>query len=97
MRVENDLISRIGPIALTRIPAGWQIYVQYAVMRFAGMSKDVIIAGGDFLNYGITWDDAERVFTQLSAEAVVCSEVSGLFLSHKRLSQQMADAFGRSG
>jgi hypothetical protein len=88
LRVENDLLSKIGPIARTRIPAGWQIYLQYAVMRFAGLSKEIIIAGGDFLNYSITWDDAERVFVSLSGDGPVSSEVLGLFSLHERLAQE---------
>ena len=58
--------------------------------RFAGESKEAIIAWGDFLNYGITWDEAEGVFTQLSSEAVVSSAASGLFLLHQHLSEDVA-------
>jgi hypothetical protein len=85
------LLSRIGPIARTRIAAGWQIYLRYAVMRFAGLSKDEITRGSDFLNYGITWEDAERVFTQLSAEAMISSDVFELFRFHASLRQQVKD------
>jgi hypothetical protein len=59
-------MARIGQMVQVRFSAGWQIYLQYVLMRLGGRSKEAIIAGGDFLNYDITWDDAERVFTELS-------------------------------
>jgi hypothetical protein len=87
LAVEGDLFSRIGPIATTRLAAGWQIYLQYILMRFAGTSKEAVAGGPDFLNYGITWEDAERVFVQLSADAVVTSRITNLFIFYNRLSQ----------
>jgi hypothetical protein len=80
--VEADLLTRIGQVVGVRFPIAWKIYLRYAWMRFGGMSKEAIIAGGDFLNYSITWDEAERVFVQLSGEASVSSKVSELFALH---------------
>jgi hypothetical protein len=57
------------------------------MMRFGGITKEAVIAGGDFLNYDITWDDAERVFAELSHDGSVSSDVSGLFLLHESLIQ----------
>ena len=74
-----------------RFRAAWQIYSKYVIMRFGGMSKEAIIAGGDFLNYGITWDEAERVFAELSSEESVSSGVGELFLMHKRLIQGLSN------
>jgi hypothetical protein len=66
LRLNDSLMARIGQMVQVRFSAGWQIYLQYVLMRLGGRSKEAIIAGGDFLNYDITWDDAERVFTELS-------------------------------
>jgi hypothetical protein len=85
MRVESDLISRVGRIVGVRFPQAWGIYLRYVLMRFGGMSKDAIISAGNFLNFGITWDDAERVFQSLSEDASVSSEISKLLDLHKSL------------
>jgi hypothetical protein len=55
-------------------------------MRFGGRPKDEISTGVDFLNYGITWDAAEKVFEQLSEDKSLCSLFSALFRSHEKLS-----------
>lgn len=62
---ENDLLTRIGRIVVVRFRQAWQIYLRYVILRAAGQSKDAIMAQGNFLNYDITWDDAERVFSEL--------------------------------
>lgn len=79
------LTQRIGQMVSVRFRAGWRIYLQYVIMRFAGRSKEGIIAGGDFLNYDITWDDAERVFDELARFQAVRKEFADLFALHQRL------------
>ena len=91
LRLEDDLVSRIGRIVEVRFRTAWQIYYRYVIMRFGGMSKEAIIARGDFLNYGITWDEAERVFAELSSEESVSSSVAELFFLHKRLIQGLSN------
>jgi hypothetical protein len=59
-------------------------------LKAAGMSKEQIIDGGDFLNYGITWDEAERVFTELSGEPTVAQETSEVFSLLNKMSQEAA-------
>jgi len=90
LRLEDGLISRIGQMVRVRFRAGWLIYLRYVIMRFGGMSKDAVIAGGDFLNYDITWDDAERVFVELSSNKPVSSEVADLFILHEKLIQDLS-------
>lgn len=58
-------------------------------MRFGGASRDQIVSWGEFLNYSITWDDAERVFTRLSIDQAVSSAVSELFRVHPELSERV--------
>jgi hypothetical protein len=43
------------------------------------------VSGGDFLNYDITWDDAERVFGELARDRAVKGEFTELFAMHQRL------------
>jgi hypothetical protein len=80
---ENELLERIGGIVFVRFPQGWQIYLRYAISRFSGLSKDQIIAGGNFLNYEITWDDAERVYNQLSGDPQITKRFSNTFSQYK--------------
>ncbi len=90
LRLENNLIFKIGQMVNVRFRDGWVIYFKYAVMRFGGISQEAIIAGGDFLNYGITWSDAERVFTELSADTSVALDISMLFRIHESLAQRLS-------
>ena len=85
LQFEKDLMLRIGQMVRVRFKAGWMIYLRYVLMRFGGRSKESIIAGGDFLNYDITWDDTERVFTELSNDKSVSREISELFALHQSL------------
>lgn len=90
LRLEDDLITRIGQIVRVRFKAAWMIYLKYLIMRFGGISKEGVIARGDFLNYDITWDDAERVFTELFNEGSVSCDVSELFALHESLNQTLS-------
>jgi hypothetical protein len=90
LQVEDELVSSISGMVSVRFQAGWQIYLEYVLMRFGGVSKDAVVAGGDFLNYDITWDDAERVYGALSRDGPLSSRVSDLFGLHKRLGDALA-------
>lgn len=89
LRLEEDLLTRVGRNVEVRFPVAWKIYLKYTWMRFGGLSKDNIVAGGNFLNYGITWDDAERVFINLAGDGTVSSAVTDLLSSHKSLSNEL--------
>jgi len=84
-RVEEALMLKIGTLAGAQFRAAWSIHFRYAMMRFGKISKQDIIAGGYFLNYGITWDEAERVFVALSEDASISSSLSSLSDAHDRL------------
>lgn len=77
LRIENDLLLRIGKIGNREFPAAWRIYLRYALMRFGGAAKDTIVSWGNFLNYSITWDGALSL------------EVSGLFATDRQLNQDL--------
>jgi hypothetical protein len=83
--LEDRVTQRIGQMVVVRFRAGWRIYLRYAILRFSGQSKDQIVSGGDFLNYDITWDDAERVFGELARDRAVKGEFTELFAMHQRL------------
>lgn len=68
-----------------RFPVAWHIYLKYAIMRFAGASEADIIGWGNFLNYGITWEDAERVFKMLSNDPTFASAMSDVLQLHQCL------------
>jgi hypothetical protein len=63
-------------------------------LKGGGAIQDQVIAGGDFLNYGITWDDAERVFTELSGEPTVAQEASEVFSLLNKMSDEAAKITG---
>jgi len=68
IRIENEMMSKVGNMVGVRFPAAWQIYVRYSLMRFGGASMETIVSWGDFLNFSITWEDAEKVFSRLSED-----------------------------
>jgi pimeloyl-ACP methyl ester carboxylesterase len=75
---ENNLLTRIGEIVAVRFRQGWQIYLRYVILRAAGQSKAAITAQGNFLNYDITWDDAERVFGELMNDPALHQETQNV-------------------
>jgi hypothetical protein len=87
---ENNTTNHIGQIVSVRFRKAWAIYLRYVILRAAGQSKEQIIAGGGFLNYSITWDDAERVFTELSGDPTVAQETAEVFSLLNKMSQEAA-------
>jgi hypothetical protein len=58
------------------------------------MLWEQVIAGGNFLNYSITWDEAERVFTQLSGGPTVAQETSEVFSLLDKMGEEAAKING---
>ena len=90
LRLEHELIARIGMMVNVQFTAGWMIYLKYLIMRFSGASKEDVIAGGNFLNYDITWDEAERVFVEISGDRALSTQIADLFIMHGRLADSLA-------
>lgn len=90
LAAEGRLFVRIGTLVSVRFAAGWRIYLRYAIMRFAGASQEQIIGWGDFLNYSITWEEAEGIFKRLNDDSEISSEMANLFQIHQRLCETMA-------
>jgi len=85
LAIEEQMFLKIGKIVSVRFPAGWRIYLKYSIMRFAGASQEEIISWGNFLNYSISWEDAERVFQLLRDDSDIVSTMAGLLQLHQRL------------
>lgn len=77
------MLSRIGGTVTVRFRQAWSIYLKYAILRFGGMSREDVIAGGNFLNFDITWDDAERVFGELSSDKLISRRFADIFAEHE--------------
>lgn len=95
LNLEARLITRIaqmtrsGQTVQLNDSVAWRMYLQYAIMRFQGHSKESIIATGFRLNFDITWDDTERVFVQLSNEPPFPREISELVALHMSLMEDV--------
>ena len=87
---ENDLLNLIGSTVAVRFPQAWRIYLRYVVLRFAGLSQEEVVAGGNFLNYGITWDDAERVFSELSSDPVTFQRFDSVLTVHQAFIEEVS-------
>ena len=92
MRFENDLWARIASIIGDRFNsrAIWRMYFDYAIPRFYGVTKDAILQWGNSLNCGVTWEDTERVFTLLSNEQALTSQVAELNELLARIGQNLS-------
>jgi hypothetical protein len=81
--LERIVLSRVGSTVAVRFEQGWRIYLKYAILRFAGQSADQVSAGSNFMNYEITWGDAERVYRQLSSDAVISKRFASVFSQNR--------------
>jgi len=81
----TTMMDRVGRNVGVRFPASWRIYVRYALMRWGGATREEVEREGDFLNYGITWDDAERVFTLLQSDNELIAQLQNFGTEHEAL------------
>ena len=59
-------------------------------MRAGGLPQDTIKASGNFLNYGITWDDAERVYGLLSSDPKIVADMAETIRIYNQLSAEVS-------
>ncbi len=92
MQFEKDLYSRIDKIIGDRFNSATvcNMYLRYVIPRFSGVAKEEIIAGGNYLNYGVTWDSCEQVFSTLSSEQDLIIKVKKLKNSINTISQNIS-------
>lgn len=79
-RFEGDLMTRVAAIIGDRFnsKAVWGMYFGYALPRFFGRSREEIVGCGNMLNYGVTWDDTERVFLSISEDQALTAQIAEL-------------------
>jgi hypothetical protein len=87
----NTLMDRVGRNVGVRFSQGWRIYVQYAFMRWGGRTREDIESGGNFLNYSITWDDAERVATLLQTDNELIAQLQKFGAEHEALLRRVEE------
>lgn len=82
---EQVLLPRIGEMVPVRFPEAWRIYMKYIIMRFGGVSQAQIVAAGTFLNYDITWDNCESIYSQLSKDESVSRNFAEIYRTYDSL------------
>jgi hypothetical protein len=73
---ENETTTTIGKIVEVRFRQGWEMYFRYFLLRSFGFTEQQIVDGGTFLNLGITWTDAERVFNELTKDPAIAEAIA---------------------
>ncbi|NOT25553.1 MAG: trypsin-like peptidase domain-containing protein [Acidobacteria bacterium] len=82
---EQVLQQQIGATVRVRYASGWRIYLQYVLLRFGGNSAEQLSSGSNFLNFDITWADAERVYGELAMDSVIANAGAFLFTEHNEI------------
>ena len=75
--LEQMLVLKIGTMVSVRFRKGLEIYLNYFLLRLTN-PQQTIISEGNFLDYDITWNDAERVYAQLSSDVTISAQVMSL-------------------
>jgi len=84
--IETEVLRRLPPLWNPPLPGALRIHARYSVLRFAGMTLAALSSGENFLNFGITWERAEAVFSQLAMDKSLVSKFEELLQIHARLS-----------
>jgi hypothetical protein len=83
VRAQEKLLAHIGERSTCRIQREWIIQLKYNLLRFAGATKEELARGADFLNYGMTWESAERTFAAMEADSEMCALLTGIFARYQ--------------
>ena len=83
--VEQESLKRIATSVQVRFVQGWRIYLRYVLLRFSGQAAEQVSSGNNFLNYDITWTDAERVYRELATDTAMNRAFTGVFAQHNAL------------
>ena len=88
-QIEDKVLLRIGKLMSnkSKFRDEWEVYLSYADARFDGVSQAEIIAynGSGKLGTNITWDDAEKVFAELSRDPQIAYEMYTIPRSHLKM------------
>jgi hypothetical protein len=85
---ENYFTTHIGELVEVRFRDAWAIYLRYIILRATGWSERRIEGHGNFLNYGITWDDAERVYTELQKDPEFVADIGKILTAQRAFSDE---------
>jgi hypothetical protein len=88
--LENRVTEEIGKLVAGRLRQAWMIYFQYFLFRSAGHTQQQIMDGGDFLNFGITWPEAERVYAELSKNEIITKAMAEAFSAQTNVREMAA-------
>lgn len=88
---EGALFTRIAAVMGPELsfPGACHIHLEYALFRFSEITKEQVSAGANFLNWGITWESAERMFEKLAADSALTSQVAELNRQREALDQSV--------
>lgn len=87
--LERDAVGLIGRMVQVRFLEGWRIYLRYAYLRFSGQTANQVSAGNNFLNFSITWEDAERVVTELARDPQTARRFASVFEQHQAFTKDI--------
>jgi hypothetical protein len=89
--VQALALIAIGKLVTVRFAQAWAIHLRYALWRFGGAPQEVVISHGEgFLNYDITWQEAEQTFVKLQGTPEVATEIGALFQLHATFSRSIS-------
>lgn len=74
--IENELYRQISMLVGPEFKPQWAFYLRYAVPRFAGASRDQMVSGSMMLNYGLDWDNVERMYLRLAQDSKATASFS---------------------
>jgi len=84
-RLEDGMMERIGKKVKIQFRDGWKVYLGYVVSRYGGNSQSQIMAGGNYLNYDITWDDCERTYQEFLQDESLSKAISQMVNQYKAM------------
>jgi hypothetical protein len=83
-KCEERILARIGETASSRMYDQWCLQLQYNILR-AGRTADDLARGENFLNYGMTWESAERGYARHSDDEEVQGLVNRVFERYSKV------------
>ena len=89
-KLELALMKEIGEIVQVQLHQGWAMYLKYCILRLRN-SKEEIKAMGNFFNFGITIDDAEKTCLTLQVDKSVHDEWAAMLITQGQLFNRAHD------
>jgi len=95
--VYSNIIESIRPMIKQKMSLAWEMYAKYCILRFGHYTPEKADHAIGFWNFGITAEDAERVFQSLLAsdELSHFEELDELFKQHKKFRTDITQIMAR--